>query len=167
MEHLDNKCTIIQHVLFKWSPHQSPCNITLVASNNMGPVGPIRLGPVGPFIWAQGPSPLGSFICDWTRWDPHGPILGFCHKRGEHERWGAVRHVGLSGNLTRVFLEVEHIIKNIGFQTCGRFITYLNLFLEELCFSPKKIPDVFGTTAERFYTILEKFWLQIAGSKYY
>jgi hypothetical protein len=38
------------------------------------------------------------------------PILRFCHEWGQNKRWGAVRHVIVTGILIRVFLVLTNIL---------------------------------------------------------
>ena len=82
--------------------------VLLVGAIHLGPgPGPIwaLLGPfiwalLGPFIWALGPGPFGAHSFGPG---PNGPILRFCHEWGKIKRWGAVRHVIVSGIPMRVF----------------------------------------------------------------
>ena len=90
--------------------------------------------------------------------------LRFCHERGQIKRWGAVRHVKRSGISIRVFLVLTKIsivfqflvnnVKQIGFQTCGRFMICWRLFETNVFFRkcPRSVPEVVGTILDLFLT---------------
>ena len=78
-----------------------------------------------------------------------GPILSmlrFCHERGQIKRWGAVRHVIVSGISMRVFFIFIFSQKKYGFQTSGRFMFFRRFFYVflETMFCPKSAPEVSG-----------------------
>ncbi len=66
-------------------------------------------------------------------------ILRFCHERGQIKRWGAVRHVIVSGISMRVFFIFTFSHTKIGFQTSGRFM-FSDVFLR--FFEKKIVPKV-------------------------
>ena len=68
---------------------------------------------LGPFIWVPGPGPFwahsfgpGPNGLIWA----HCSILRFCHARGQNKRWGAVRHVIVSGISIRVYSVLTNIV---------------------------------------------------------
>ena len=96
-------------------------------------------------------------------------ILRFCHERGQIKRWGAVRHVIVSGISMRVFFFICIFSqKKNGFQASRcvmlrwRFLVFFREKngLTQKC--PRSVWEVSGTIPDLFWTISDPFWTKIA-----
>ena len=86
-------------------------------------------------------------------------ILRFCHERGQIKRWGAVRHVIVSGISMRVFFICTFAQEQNGFQTSGRFMV-VGRFLNKNGFPekcPRSVWEVSGTIPDLSGTISDPF----------
>ena len=72
-------------------------------------------------------------------------ILRFCHERGQIKRWGAVRHVIVSGIAMRVFFIFIFYQEKWYSDICTFhvFLTFFLRFFEKMC-RPKSAPEVSG-----------------------
>ena len=86
--------------------------------------------------------------------------LRFYHERGQIKRWGAVRHVIVSGILMRVFFIFIFSQKTIGLQASGRFMFFWRFFtfFRKTWFDPKVPQKCLGPLWDHPRPIRDQFW---------